>query len=237
MVGTHINRNITWAEQAKPLMTYFARVSYMLQQGSPVADLAYLLPEGAPSTMPFWGAGLLPAPPAGYDYDYVNTDILLHHTSVAADGGFMWTAAPHADGMTYRVLVLPPTTQMTPEVLRKLHELVAAGATIVGPRPTSSPSLLHYPDADSEVHTLATDLWGDMDGVTDTQHAFGKGMTYSGTDARRGAAPSRRFAGLCCERHAGCRSGVGASAYRRYGYLLCRESVGCAATPRCALSH
>ena len=30
----------------------------MLQQGSPVADLAYLLPEGAPSTMPFWGAGL-----------------------------------------------------------------------------------------------------------------------------------------------------------------------------------
>jgi hypothetical protein len=57
MVGTHINRNITWAEQAKPFMTYFARVSYMLQQGSPVADLAYLLPEGAPSTMPFWGAG------------------------------------------------------------------------------------------------------------------------------------------------------------------------------------
>ncbi len=57
MVGTHINRNITWAEQAKPLMTYLARVSYMLQQGSPVADLAYLLPEGAPSTMPFWGAG------------------------------------------------------------------------------------------------------------------------------------------------------------------------------------
>ena len=62
MVGTHINRNITWAEQAGPVMTYFARVSYMLQQGSPVTDLAYLLSEGAPSTMPFWGAGLVPAP-------------------------------------------------------------------------------------------------------------------------------------------------------------------------------
>ncbi len=84
MVGTHINRNITWAEQAKPFMTYVARVSYLLQQGSPVADLAYLLPEGAPSTMPFWGAGLQPAPPKGYDYDYVNTDILLHRMSVAA---------------------------------------------------------------------------------------------------------------------------------------------------------
>ncbi len=78
------------------------------------------------------------------------------------------------------MLVLPPTTQMTPEVLRKLHDLVAAGATIVGPRPTRSPSLSHYPEADAEVQTLATDLWGDTDGVTDTQHAFGKGMTYWG---------------------------------------------------------
>jgi hypothetical protein len=85
-----------------------------------------------------------------------------------------------ADGMSYRVLVLPPTTQMTPEVLTKLHEMVAAGATIVGPRPTRSPSLLHYPDADTEVRALATDLWGDTDGVTNTQHAFGKGMIYWG---------------------------------------------------------
>jgi hypothetical protein len=181
MVGTHINRNITWAEQARPFMSYVARISYMLQQGSPVADIAYLLPEGAPSTMPFWGSGLQPAPPPGYDYDYLNTDILLHHTSVAPDGSI------HVDGsrdlpesMTYRLLVLPPTTEMTPEVLRKLHEFVAAGATIAGPRPASSPSLLHYPDADIEVHSLATDLWGDMDGVTLNQHAFGKGMTYSG---------------------------------------------------------
>jgi hypothetical protein len=175
MVGTHINRNITWAEQAKPFMTYVARVSYLLQQGQPVADLAYLLPEGAPSTMPFWGAGLQPAPPNGFDYDYVNTDVLLNRMSVASDG-----RVTLADGMSYRVLVLPPTTQMTPEVLRKLHEMVSEGATVVGPRPTQSPSLLHYPEADTEVRALAVDLWGDTDGVTDTQHAFGKGMVYWG---------------------------------------------------------
>jgi alpha-L-rhamnosidase len=181
MVGTHINRNITWAEQARPFMTYVARVSYMLQQGSPMADIAYLLPEGAPSTMPFWGSGLQPAPPPGYDYDYLNTDILLHHTNVAPDGSVHVNGSHDLpEGMTYRLLVLPPTTQMTPEVLHKLHELVAAGATITGPRPTSSPSLLRYPDADAEVHTLSTDLWGDMDGITLNQHAFGKGMTYSG---------------------------------------------------------
>ena len=27
---------------------------------------------------------------------------------------------------------------------------------------------------------VATNLWGDADGVTDPQHAFGKGMTYAG---------------------------------------------------------
>ena len=181
MVGTHINRNITWAELAKPFMTYTARVQYMLQQGSPVADLAYLLPEGAPSTMPFWGDGLRPAVPAGYDYDVMNTDVLLNRTSVTADGRIQLEGtAEMPEGMSYRVLVLPPTRLMTPEVLHKLHELVAAGATIVGPRPMSSPSLLHYPDADSEVRAMATDLWGDMDGVTLNQHAYGKGMTYWG---------------------------------------------------------
>lgn len=175
MVGTHLNRNITWAEQAKPFMTYLSRVSYMLQQGQPVADLAYLLPEGAPSTMPFWGSGLQPAPPVGYDYDFLNTDVLLHHTSVTPEGNIRLQS-----GMTYRLLVLPPTTQMTPEVLRKLHELVAAGATITGPRAAASPSLAHYPEADNEVHALAADLWAGMDGVTLTQHGFGKGMVYDG---------------------------------------------------------
>src|SRR5215469_7020880 len=174
MVGTHINRNITWAEEARPFMDYVARVSYMLQQGKFVADLAYLLPEGAPSTMPFWGSGLKPAPPPGYDYDYINTDILLHHTSADANG-------VHLDsGTSYRVLILPPTQQMTPEVARKLHELVAAGAIVLGSRPTASPSLEHYPTTDDEVHTLAADLWGDTDGVTNNQHHVGKGTVYSG---------------------------------------------------------
>ena len=178
MVGTHINRNITWAEQAAPVMTYFARVSYMLQQGNPVADLAYLLPEGAPSTMPFWGAGLVPAPPAGYDYDYLNADILLHHTSVTADGRIhVEGSSAMPQGMSYRVLVLPPTGEMPPDVLSKLHSLVADGATIVGPRPTNSASM-KFDSVDYAA--LVADLWGDLDGVTNIQHGSGKGMTYWG---------------------------------------------------------
>jgi hypothetical protein len=175
MVGTNLNRNMTWASEASPFMTYVARTSYLLQQGRYVADIAYLLPEGAPSTPPFWGPGLNPALPSGYDFDWINTDILLNHTSVGADGRIQLS-----DGMTYRILALPPTDRMTPEVLRKIHELVAAGAVVVGPRPRRSPSLADYPHADTEVNALATDLWGDMDGITDNRHTFGKGQVIWG---------------------------------------------------------
>lgn len=175
MVGTHLNRNITWAGQAKPFMDYLARNCYLLQQGLFVADLAYLLGEGAPSTMPIWGAGLTPSPPADYDYDYLNVDALLRRVSIAPDGRLVLP-----DGMSYRVLVLPEIDQLRPEVVQKLHELVQQGATIVGPRPTHSPSLADFPAADVRVQTLATDLWGDLDGRSRTIHRFGLGQVVWG---------------------------------------------------------
>jgi hypothetical protein len=175
MVGTHINRNITWAERAGPFMTYLARNSFMLQRGLPVADLAYLLNEGAPSTMPFWGAGLRPAPPAGYDYDFVNTDVLLNRMSVGLNGLLVLP-----DGVSYRMLVLPEVDRMTVPVLRKIRELVIGGATVLGPKPSKSPSLTGYPGADQEVLAMASDLWGDLDGVSRTKRAYGKGTVVWG---------------------------------------------------------
>ena len=175
MVGTHINRNITWAEQAEPFMTYMARNSYLLQQGLFVADLAYLLNEGAPATMPIWGSGLRPEPPEGYDYDYVNADVLLNRISVGEDGRLILP-----DGMSYRVLVLPQTRRMRPELLEKIRELVAAGATVVGPKPLKSPSLAGYPDSDMRTRSLAEEIWGDLDGISRTKHFYGKGMVVWG---------------------------------------------------------
>jgi hypothetical protein len=175
MVGTHLNRNITWAEQAKPLFTYFARASHLLQQGLFVADFAYLLDEGAPSTPPIWGAGTRPSPPDGYDYDFINADVLLNRLSVADEGQLLLP-----DGMSYRVLVLPETHRMRPELVRKLRELVAGGATIVGPKPTHSPSLANHPEADAEVRALAADLWGDLDGASRTVRYYGKGRVVWG---------------------------------------------------------
>ena len=176
MVGTHFNRNITWAEQAKPLLSYMSRTSYMLSQGLFVADFAYLLDEGVPSSQPFWGAGLQPAPPPGYDYDTVNADVLLNRMSVNSDGRLILP-----DGMSYRILVLPQSDRMRPELLRKIRDLVLGGATILGPRPVKSPSLQGgYEKADAEVQVLADEIWGDLDGVQRNKHYYGKGLVVWG---------------------------------------------------------
>lgn len=176
MVGTHFNRNITWAEQAASVTTYLSRISYMLQQGLFVADLAYLLNEGAPSSQPFWGAGLQPAPSDGYDYDTINADVLLNRMTVSGDGRLVLP-----DGMSYRVLVLPQIDRIRPELLRKIRRFVAAGAILVGPKPVMSPSLQHGANnADLEVKALADEIWGDLDGVQRNKHFYGKGLVVWG---------------------------------------------------------
>ncbi len=69
---------------------------------------------------------------------------------------------------------------MTPPVLGKIKELVSAGATVVGPRPVSSPSLADYPQCDHEVQQLAEELWGECDGVSIPENRFGDGKVIWG---------------------------------------------------------
>ncbi len=172
--GQHFTRNITYAEQSGPWMTYLARCSYMLRQGRYVADLAYFYGEGAPVAVPYWEEEK-PEPPEGYACDYVNAEVLL--TRMSFENGRLTLP----DGMSYSVLVLPDTlTRLTPPVLRKIRDLVLAGATVVGPKPIGSPGLTNYPSADEEIRQLAGEVWGDCDGRTITEHACGKGRIYSG---------------------------------------------------------
>lgn len=173
MVGTHIHRNITWAEQALPFTTYLSRNSYLLQQGTFVADIAYYLGEGIPSSVPYWKK-IKPEPPSGYDFDFLGTDVLLEEAAVV-EGKIILKS-----GMSYRMLVLPQLNEMTPAVLNKLKELVAQGATIVGPKPVKSPSLAGYPQVDAEILATANELWGDADGQLVYHHAYGKGHVYWG---------------------------------------------------------
>lgn len=82
--------------------------------------------------------------------------------------------------MSYAVLVLPNTDRMTLPVLRKIHDLVADGATIAGPKPVSTPGLTGYPASLKEFNELVFDLWGDLDGVSRTRRTSGKGRVFCG---------------------------------------------------------
>ena len=174
--GQHYSRNNTWAEQSRAWISYLTRSSYMLQQGLFVGDLAYYYGEGVPATV-YKGPQTIPAPapPEGYAYDYLNTEVLL--TRMSFEDGRLTLP----DGMSYRVLVLPDTVdRLTPAVLRKLRDLVAAGATVVGPKPKGSLGLVGYPGSDDEIRALANEVWGAIDGRTVTKHAHGKGKVYRG---------------------------------------------------------
>ena len=172
--GQHYTRQNTWAEQSVAWNSYLARSSYLLQQGKPVSDIAYFVGEDAPAVSPFWEK-LTPAVPNGYKIDLVNTEVIL--TRMRVENGQL--VLP--DGVRYRVLVLPDKTErMTLPLLRKIRELVAAGAVLIGPKPTGSPGLTDYPMADKAVDTIATDLWGMTNGHTITANEYGKGRVFWG---------------------------------------------------------
>jgi hypothetical protein len=167
--GQWFNRNETWAEQAGAWVDYLARSSYMLQQGRFAADLIYFYGEDSNLTAIFNEKS--PDVPAGYGFDYVNADGLIHELNVA-DG-----AITTKTGMSYRLLVLDPYSKhMSLPVLRAIHKLVEQGAVVAGEKPTDTPSLA---DDAAEFKKLNDELFGDGSGV----HTLGKGKVYAGQSA------------------------------------------------------
>ena len=65
-----------------------------------------------------------------------------------------------------------------------MRSAVAAGATVVGPKPKGSLGLVGYPGSDDEIRALANEVWGAIDGRTVTEHAYGKGKVYWGRPLR-----------------------------------------------------
>jgi len=170
--GINFERTNTWWDQGSAWISYLSRCQYLLQQGRFVADLCYFYGEGVPVCLHH--ADLKPAVPVGYDYDVCNTEILLNQMSFE-DG-----AVTLKSGMRYRVLVLPDIDRMTVPVLKKIESLVKQGASVYGPKPTKSPSLAGYPGNDRQIQSIADAVWGNCDGKTVTEHAYGNGRVIWG---------------------------------------------------------
>lgn len=148
--GQFFNRHETWAGMAKSWIDYIARNSFMLQQGRNHADVAYFYGEDTALTA-LYANGPLTDVPVGYAYDFINADALLN--LIRVDGNEL--TAP--SGARYRVLYLGgKSDRMTLPVLRRIADLAAAGATVVGTAPSGSPALADDP---LEYAALVKRLW------------------------------------------------------------------------------
>lgn len=167
--GNEFDSHNTWYSHLDLFTDYLKRCNYMLQQGLNIADVAYLIGEDAPKM-----TGLQhPTLPKGYQFDYINAEVLMVGANVANNH----IVLPH--GTSYRVLVLPPIDNMRPELLEKIRRMVADGAIVLGEPPLRSPSLKNYPQADAEVEHIARELWGECYHKRGVNN-YGKGRIYNG---------------------------------------------------------
>ncbi|HPA20204.1 MAG TPA: glycosyl hydrolase [Verrucomicrobiae bacterium] len=181
--GLHYERTQTWWEYSRPWHEYLARCQYLLQQGQFVADICLLGPEGSPQSLegqrafrsPELGREDLPLERPGHNFDTCPPDALLTRATVN-DGRIVFDS-----GASYRILALPRAETMTPALLRKIKDLVEAGATIIGNRPIKSPSLTDFPKCDDEVRALAASLWDEPPSPAEpTARTVGKGRVFHG---------------------------------------------------------
>ena len=166
--GTHLNPKVTWWEKSAPFFSYLDRCQFMLQQGNFVADVLYYYGDHVPNF-----AQLKKSDPAhvlpGYDYDIITAEALCGGDA-SSPGSATEASRPRGasvrdgkiilpDGMSYRVLVLPDRDVISLPVLKKISELVNAGATVIGPKPARGETLENYTATDAEVRKIADELW------------------------------------------------------------------------------
>ena len=173
--GTHIHPKMTWWDMSKPLHAYLAKCSAMLMQGNFVADVAFYYGNEIPnfaigSKYSREGLG------AGYDYDDLNTEILLQ-TDKVVNGNIVLPT-----GMQYKILVLSDNIKMELNVLRKVEELLQKGATIIGTKPEKVYGLENFRDQEAEMKEIADKIWGN--GTKKRKKEYGKGTIITGFTAK-----------------------------------------------------
>jgi hypothetical protein len=161
-VGTFFGGSQTWHKPGRAWFEYVHRCSEMLQQGIPVIDVCYFIGEEQPARS--FLRKDLPVPlPDGYVYDCINRDALLMGAKAENERMVL------PGGMSYRLLVLPPSARMTPELAEKIGELAEAGVPVIGNLPERSISLTDYPRCDEEVRNVVSKFWSSVRQGTGTQ--------------------------------------------------------------------
>lgn len=154
--GTHVNPQVTWWDQSGAFIDYMHRTQLLVQNGKFVADVLYYYGDHVPNVFSIKAtdpAGAMP----GYDYDVCDETILLQlkmkKDKIVVPGG-----------IEYEVLVLPDHRTLSMAALRKVEELLKAGAHVIGHKPEQLVSRVGGEDAQEKFHALADEIWGGDNG-------------------------------------------------------------------------
>ncbi len=166
--GSQLNRHNTWWRYGTGWVEYINRSQYLLQAGLPVSELLVLSGESAPNRYPVYDTLL----GAGYNYDFCCVYDLYDCARI--ENGLL--VAP--SGATYDLLSLGEDRYLTLKTLRRVHELLLAGASVCGSPPLGSPSLS---DDEAAYWALVEDIWGDT--PPGAVRSVGRGTLVNTSDA------------------------------------------------------
>ncbi|WP_114781707.1 glycosyl hydrolase [Botryobacter ruber] len=169
--GRHyaINRNNTWWNYSRPFWDYQARNAAIMRTGKSSIDLCVYLGENAPVKILTYR---LPDIPGGFDFDAFTTDALL--TRMEGKGGKIMLP----DGVSYNMMILPRSGDITLDALRKIASIVERGGKVYGQKPLTSGSARDV-GREQEYKEIADKLWGENPAATGA-HAYSKGVVYWG---------------------------------------------------------
>lgn len=131
--GIQFHRNTPWFLSTRSWMKYHQRMHTMLQEGRPSADVAVYYGDFSPVTV-----GPEKPVPHGYDFDYLNSDVLLNHLEWKE--GKWVINLPNAS--SYRTLVIPDTGHVRPALAKRIAELKKAGGPVLDTLPVTDESLM-----------------------------------------------------------------------------------------------
>ena len=170
LVTLSINENQYPAESLKRLNDYTGRLSFMLTQGRPVADVAVLYPIAsawadfkptnrhvsylddnpkAKDVDDAWREASKELLACRRDFDYVDEDIL---TGAKVSGG-----ALRIGRNSYSVLALPHVTTLRYSTLKQIERFVASGGTVISYE--TVPGNREDAGSADEFHKLVGSLW------------------------------------------------------------------------------
>lgn len=181
--GVHWDRNQTFWPMVRDYHDYVARCQFLLQQGTNVADIVYLVPEDSPHVFrppasAMDGSSFLPDK-KGYSFDGCTPDQLMQ--AQVRNGHIVF-----AGGAQYKVLILPQWPTMTNALADKIMSLARDGATIIGNPPQRTPGLHQREQNDRRLRETVQGLWGDTNvPAAATQRTIDRGQLAWGGDLSR----------------------------------------------------